>query len=112
MFVEIDFGEPVKLTGAVAEIPGDNPATAGRLEAEVQPGLWQAVGGAPEETPAPPRLNIRRTAMEDLRRFGITHLAVLDSEFIANEMFKNPTAWGVTPLGYSGGCRLYRIDAH
>jgi hypothetical protein len=110
MFVEVDFGKPLKVTGAVAEIPGDNPATAGRLEAEVEPGRWQAMGGPPEETAAPVRMNIRRTAMQDLQHFGITHLAVLDSEFIAKEMFRNQTAWGVTEIGYAGGCRLYRID--
>jgi hypothetical protein len=109
MFIEVDFGAPLQLTGAVAEITGDNSATAGRLEAEIEPGRWQSIGGEPEETPAPVPANVRRTAMQDLRRSGITHLAVVDSDFIANEMFRNRAAWGVTLIGYAGGCRLYKI---
>jgi hypothetical protein len=110
MFIEIDFGETVKLTGAIAEIPADNPFTTGRIEAELEPGQWQPVGGPPVETPAPARVNIRRTAVQDLRRFGITHLAVLDSEFVAKEMFRNQAAWGITLIGTAGGCRLYKIE--
>jgi hypothetical protein len=110
MYLELDFGERLKINGAVAEIPADNPTTSGRLEVQTEPDRWTTLVSAPEETSAPQYTNTRRTALEDLKRYGITHLAVGSSEFLSKDMFRNRAAWGTTLVGEAGDSRLYRID--
>lgn len=110
MFLELDFGETVRIAGAVAAIPGDNQGTAGRIEIETEPGRWKIVAEVPEQTPAPELPGMRRTAIEDLKRYGITHLAVANSEFIAVDVFRNQAAWGIKLVGEAGDCKLYRLD--
>jgi hypothetical protein len=108
-FVETDFGEQIKLSGAVASIAGDNPLTAGRVDVEIA-GRWQTVAEKAHETPVPPPTNSRRNAIEDLKRFGITHLVVDSGDFLQVDMFRNRSAWGITLIGETSNARLYRLD--
>jgi hypothetical protein len=111
MFIEIDFGgTPVRLIGAHTEVSLDQPATSARLEIEVAEGKWVGVASAPEIIDVPAVGNLRRSATEDLKRFGVTHLAVAQSDFIAEDMARNTENWGVKALGEAGGVTLYRID--
>jgi hypothetical protein len=110
MFLEIDFGTPLRLTGVEASISGDNPETAGRVDAETSSGRWQPLSAHAEETEAPQPVNSRRNAMEDIKRFGITHLVVDRSEFLSVDMFRNQATWGIVLIGETDRARLYRID--
>jgi hypothetical protein len=109
MFIEVDLGEPRNVSGAIAAIPGDNSRTAARIDVETEPGRWKTVSDTPEETPAPQVVNARRTAVEDLKRYGITHLAVSNSEFLAVDLFWNREVWGIDLVGEAGGSKLYRL---
>jgi hypothetical protein len=49
-------------------------------------------------------------ATDDLKRLGITHLAIANSDFIAKDLLARRAAWGITLLGEASGVRLYRLD--
>jgi len=34
----------------------------------------------------------------------------VNTEFFANDLFRNQAAWGITLLGEAGNCRLYRLN--
>ncbi|HYI92667.1 MAG TPA: glycosyltransferase family 39 protein [Bryobacteraceae bacterium] len=108
MFIEVELAEPTELTGVRAEVP---PETIGnvRLEAE-RNGQWKELVPRPVVTEAPPLKGTRRLATDDLKRSGMTHIAVNDTEFFAADMTKDPKAWGVTQVGESGKMKVYRID--
>ena len=112
LFLEIDFTTPTNVSGVVASISGDSASTTtGRVDVEVSPGRWQTVADKPAETPpAPPVLNARRNAIDDIKRYGITHLVVDRNEFISIDLFRNQTAWGITLVGETDSARLYRLD--
>jgi hypothetical protein len=109
MFVEIDFNAPIKISGAVAAISGDNPETRGRIDVEVHPGRWQTVSQQAVETPVPPILNSRRNAIEHLKSYGITHLAMGRNEFLSVDLFRNRAAWGIEVVGETNDGWLYRL---
>jgi hypothetical protein len=110
MFLEIDFGEPTKVTGVLASIAGDNPRTTGRVDFETEPDRWQTIAQKPEDVPVPPLLNSRRNAIDDIKRYGITHLVVDRNEFLSIDLFRNQAAWGIALVGETQYARLYRIE--
>jgi hypothetical protein len=110
LYLEIDFTGPTTVSGVIASISGDNPATTGRVDIETSPGRWQTVADKPVETPAPKVVNARRNAIDDIKRYGITHLVVDRNEFISFDLFRNQAAWGITLVGETDNGRLYRLD--
>lgn len=109
-FVEIDFLEPVEVGGLRAEVSFDQGTTAAKVEIETLDGRWVPVSTSPEigSVRLPP--NLRRTAMDDLRRLGFTHLIVAKGEFHTDDTKYNYRAWGLTFLGDTGNARLYKIN--
>jgi hypothetical protein len=111
MFVEVDFGRPMQVDGLRAFVPPSQPDTTARVEVEASPGRWETVANAPAVSQQPMIENGRRMAVEDLKHFGVTHLAIQDSdEFISRELYLNRPAWGLSLLGSEGGIKLYRLD--
>jgi hypothetical protein len=108
-FIEIELDEPVELIGARAEASQDQPDGTARLEAEVA-GRWVTLVDKPAISEGPPLTGLRKLATADLKRYGITHISVNKDEFLANDMARDPAAWGVTLLGEAGPAKLYRID--
>ncbi len=83
-FAEIDFGAPV----AVDEI---------RI---------QGVKGVSTGWPT----GMRRAAIEELKRAGITHLLLVDSSGLPGEISRNARSWGVHETGARAGAHLYALD--
>jgi hypothetical protein len=108
MFVEIELPSPAELTAVIAEVPPDDVGKA-RLEIEVD-GQWKELVSEPVVTDAPPVKGTRRLATDDLKRSGITHIAVTTDDFFATDMAHDPNAWGVKLVGETGKMRIYRID--
>jgi hypothetical protein len=109
MFIEIDFGSEMPLFGVRAEVSPDQDSEM-RVEAESTPDNWRVLSDKPvvKEHPALP--NARRTAMDDLKRFGVTHMVVSDDEWLAPDLLRNQKAWGVSVIGEKQGIRLYKLD--
>ena len=80
-----------------------------RLEAEVN-GQWTVIASQPTISDAVPMKGLRREAIVDMKREGITHLSVEKNEYFAADMAGDPARWGVTLLGENAHTRLYRLD--
>jgi hypothetical protein len=108
MFIEVELDRPTTLTGVRAEVLPDWAGSA-RLELEVD-GRWKEVASEQILGEAMPLKRTRRLATEDLKRNGITHIAVHPNDFFAADMAKDPQSWGVTLVGEANAMRFYRID--
>jgi hypothetical protein len=109
MFIEVTLPNPIELSAVRVEATLDQKEGAARLEAEVN-GRWSVLAERPVVSQAVPLQNLRREAIVDMKREGITHLSVQKSEYFANDMAEDPTRWGISLLGESENTRIYRLD--
>lgn len=109
MFLEVDLGRRVAITEVRLEASPDQ-RTAVRLEIEGADGRWAPVGGEPEVADRPLTGNARRVAIDDLKRAGITHLAITRDDFLAEDLYKNRLSWGISISGETQFARLYKLD--
>ncbi|MBC7925428.1 MAG: hypothetical protein H7039_07205, partial [Bryobacteraceae bacterium] len=109
--IEIDFVRPVELGGLRVEMSSDQPAIRTRVEGETTPGGWEVLAADPASSiPIPPPPQVRRIATNDVKRLGFSHLVVAKDEFLAADLFRNESAWGLTRIGETRHGRLYRIN--
>ncbi len=109
-YLEVDFVRPVELGGIRAEMSADQPNTAMRVEIDAGDGRWTPVSAEPEVEALEIPPNVRRIVTDDMKRLGYTHLVVEKSEFLAPDIYRNESAWGVTRIGDTGDARLYKLD--
>jgi hypothetical protein len=109
-FVEIDLVQPAEAASVIVTLAPDQGNARMRIEGEIQPGTWKTLGDTPQLVSTDAVVNARSTAADDLKRFGITHLAVGNNDFIAPELYRNQESWGITLVGEAGGARLYRLN--
>jgi len=110
MFLEVHFPRPQRVDRVAVECSRDQYRIRLRLEGRLPSGQWRPLGDAPEEAELPPPLGLRRAAVHELKRRGVSHLLVWDEDFGAEDFRKNAVVWGVTMLGERNGARLYRLD--
>ena len=72
--------------------------------------MWKTLSATPKMSGAESVRNSRLTANDDLKRFGVTHLAIASHDFIAEDLRKNQVAWGLSLAGEVGGVRLYKLE--
>lgn len=109
-FLEIDFIKPVELGGIRAETSADEPDVKMRVEVDLGDGKWKPVESQPEVAGMELPPNARVIAVDDLKRLGYTHLIVDKNEFLAQDIYRNEAAWGLTRLGDTGEARLYKLN--
>lgn len=109
-FIEVDMGQPEEVASVVVELAPDQANARMQIEGEVEPGTWKKLTAESELTPSQPIVNSRLRAIDDLKRYGITHLAIANPDFIAGELYRNQKSWGITLIGEASGGRLYRLD--
>lgn len=109
MFVEIDLGREERVTRVQMDSARDQYAAAFLLEGRNKAGLWTSLG-APVLLDAAPPLGLRRAAVEELKRAGVTHLLVAPEDYRASDYLENAALWGITLVGEAGGARLFRLD--
>ncbi len=89
--------------------PADPPPPM-RLDAELPSGQWHTLTSQPEREPGVPVPNLRREAMEELRRCGITHLLIHDEEPLGPDFREHLGEWRVRLAGEAAPVRLYVIQ--
>jgi hypothetical protein len=109
-FVEVDFVQPLEAAAVVVELAPDQANAGMRIDGEVQPGVWKTLADKPELVSSDAIVNARAAAVDDLKRFGITHLAIGNEDFIAQELYRNQEAWRISLVGEAGGARLYKLN--
>jgi hypothetical protein len=110
MFVEVDLGKPTGLSKVQMQSSLDHPATRARLEGEKTSGEWVTLARNPEETIRDLDIRLRRGGVEDLKRFGVTHIYVNDTDFFVSDVRANVKEYGITQVGTVPGGRLYRLN--
>jgi hypothetical protein len=109
-FVETDLGQPLEVAAVGVEAPPDHAKPALRVEAEMRPGVWKTLSSEARLLSTEPVINSRLTATNDLERFGVTHLAIANDDFIAQDLYLNQKAWGIAVVGEVSGSRLYKLN--
>ena len=109
MYVEVELDKPVRLIGARLEAAMDQVDGAARLEVQVA-GKWRVLVEKPNVAEAPPLTGLRRLATEDMKREGITHVAVSTGDWATDDVLKDPQSWGLTKVGEAARVTLFRID--
>lgn len=109
-WVEVDFGAPQPVRAVALDMAADQWDVRVRLEGRDAQGRWSAIDAEPVRSERPPPLGLRRMAVEELRRAGITHLLVDESDFGAEDLHVNRALWGIREAGQAGALRLYRLE--
>jgi hypothetical protein len=108
MYIEVDFGVP----RTVDEVKVQRPDDWGheRVDGMDAAGRWTTLSDKPVDSPARITVNLRRAATDEVKRRGYRYLWLDNSDYGADDYFRNAAIWGLTMVGERAGGRLYRID--
>ena len=109
MFIEVTLPDAVKISFVRVEATPDQKQGSARLEAEID-GRWTVLASAPAISDGAPLRGLRREAILDMKREGITHLSIEKNEYFFNDLASDPGRWGVTLLGQTALTQIYRLD--
>lgn len=111
MFIEVDFGTQAEEIDYVdLESSTDHWGAQLRLEGRTAARGWELLsGGAADHGVAPP-LDMRRAAIEELKRHGITHLVVNASDAYFADLRDRAQEWGIRPLASASDAILYVLQ--
>ena len=106
---EVDFGGLQRIDQVVLE---SVPTPEAHVEVEIrgEDGRWTRVRAQVETTVMEGSPELRRAAAQQLKTRGIFYLLINDSDYVAADMKKNASFWGITELAEANGTRFYRID--
>jgi hypothetical protein len=108
MYLDVDFGKEEPVDEVRLITASTFVETQLQLESMSPSGAWDKIADNPQNVfqPVPP--GIRRMAAYELHARGIRYLMIGDTNFGAEDMAEDPEAWGLQPIGHTGGERLYR----
>ncbi len=108
-WIAVEFGREETVGAVKLEASEDQASVQWNLEGETTPGKWFALTASTElgQVVAPP--DLRRAAIEQLKRYHIQYLLV-DAGFAAAEFRDHAPEWGIRSLGESQGIRLYQVE--
>jgi hypothetical protein len=109
MQLGIDFSELLTLDTVDLECSHDQWAIHLKLEGEDGAGKWKLLAAEPARGERPTTQDLRRAAMEQFRRRGVTHLLIDKGNFAWADIQKNPEQWGIAEVGHVGDDWLYAI---
>ncbi len=109
-WIEVDLGAPRNLTAVTLDTATDQWSVQMKLEGLGPEGLWRELGAAPVRTERPPPLELRRMAVGELKRMGITHLMIVEGERGWEDFRDNADLWGISEAGRVDDTRLYRLE--
>ena len=108
MFVEVDLGSEEAITAVQLDVTPDQGYMNWQLEGE-SAGRWTVLNAAPQSG-ALEKMDLRKAAIQELKRNGIGYILVPDSEFAAPDFRDNTPLWGIHQLAETGGNRLYQVE--
>jgi len=108
MSVEVDLGSEEAITAVQLDVTPDQGYMKWQLEGE-SAGRWTVLNAAPQSA-ALEKMDLRKAAIQELKRNGIGYVLVPDSEFAAPDFRDNTPLWGIHQLAETGGNRLYQVE--
>ena len=110
MYVEIDFGRPAMVDGVHLEASTDQYAVRIKIQGRDAAGVWKDLAADPKKSGLPPALGLRRAAMEEMKRAGVTHLLVTQDDFMWDDYGRNASLWGIREIGVADITHLYKLE--
>lgn len=110
MFLEVDFGKPVRLDMVRLECSPDQYQVTLKLQGMDAQGVWKDLALTPESYGRPITWSLRRSATAELKREGFRYLLVSEGNYGEEDFRRNAEAWGIERVGEQWGARLYRIE--
>lgn len=100
--IQVDFAAPENVDSIVVEMAPDQPEARMVLEAKdlrVEPRF--------EQVALP--TNLRRLAMDELKRRGIDYMLAFDGHYGSDDLRARATEWGIREITEYKGARLYQL---
>jgi hypothetical protein len=110
MYLEVSFGAPQVVDSVRLECSPDHGPIRLQVEAETTPGAWRTLANQATVTERRRPDRLRRAAIEEVKARGVDYLLLYESDFVAEEFWKQRRRWGLTQLAHVHGARLYRLD--
>ncbi|HEY3442263.1 MAG TPA: discoidin domain-containing protein [Paludibaculum sp.] len=110
MFVEIDFGKPTMLDAVHLEGSTDQYSVRLKIQGRDEAGVWKDLAAEPKKSGLPPALGLRRAAIEEFKRAGVTHLLITQDDFLWDDYGRNASLWGIREVGVSDITHLYKLE--
>jgi uncharacterized membrane protein YGL010W len=108
MYVEADFNRVQQADSVLIETSPNQPDLHLRLMGQDPAGQWKSLGAEPQMSNADAP-DLRRAAVQELKRRGVGYVLLFDSDLAAADFRRNTTLWGVREVGQSSGARLYEL---
>jgi hypothetical protein len=111
MYLEVDLGRLENVDRVVIDATPDQPNVRLSLDGQSRSDLpWERLAGEPQEAQAPLLANARRLATSEIKWQGIEYVLINKSDFMAEDIRKDPKDWGLTLVGEKNDSWLYRIE--
>ncbi len=110
MFVQVDFGAAETVDRLRLEMAFDQNGVRLAAEGRTPSGQWISLARQPVNGGIAPPLDLRRLAIRELRRDGVTHILTTQGDQLWDDFEKNAPRWGIRQAGAVDGIRLYRLE--
>lgn len=110
MFVQAQFGRPRKVDEVRLLMSDDQHGVRMRLEGKAPGGVWRLLSSEPVKRGMPVPLTLRRMAMREVRRGGVTHLLVHEGDYAWPDLSRNARAWGIREIGSVDAYHLFQLE--
>jgi hypothetical protein len=108
-YVEARFRSAITIDSVVVETSPNQPELRLEVLGETGAGKWKVLNSDPDIFAASVP-DLRRAAVDELKRRGIGYVLLFDNDRAANLARDGAAAAGMFPVGESGGARLYRLQ--
>lgn len=110
MFLQAEFGRAEKVEEVRLLMSDDQYGVKMRLEGKPQGGDWRELQTEPVKRSVAVPLTLRRMAIRELRRGGITHLLLHEDDYAWADLSKNARAWGIREIGSVDAYHLFQLE--
>jgi hypothetical protein len=110
MFLEVDLGREENVTSLRLDVAPDQGRTHWQLEGKASFGQWSVLSSAPEVSSQAKWMDLRKPAIEQLKRNGIYYIAIPEMNYAAPDLRNNMRGWGIHPMFQAGETTLYQIE--
>ena len=110
MFLQAEFGRAQPVEEVRLVMSDDQFGVQMRLEGKRRGGGWAPLPGEPLRRRAAVPLTLRRMAVEEMKRGGVTHLLLREDDYAWADVSALADAWGLREIGAVDGYHLYRLE--
>jgi hypothetical protein len=110
MYISVDFGEARTLDKIRLQASFDQWGTKLHAEAREADGKWRVVSGEPKLSNSGLPLGLRRGAIDELKRDGVSYMLVSEDNFNWQDFRDNASAWGIRQVDIAANVRLYKLE--